>query len=339
MRHTAAVAVLALLLASAAEAKRAMRVAVNTPTGAVSTDARVWPWKRGFAVNDATAPEGTHRIVAFDADGKNPATLVTATASIEDWQTSPDGTLVSWIAGGKVHVTTPGKEADRELGSAEEGLAFSRDAGVLAFIADGKLVLQDVEGTRRRVAEPRQGRRLVAPVCFTADGKSVLVRSTPLKQKESLPVDTIERADAGAETPALTVLHETPGQALESLSVSPKDTLIAFLERGESRTVRVLDSATGKFHEFTRTSDFRSVAFSADGAHLLLVQPTGRSNDLGVEEQQLFKSGSCREFWTEVLSVDGQGAAQAPVSGAGGTWFVRRSRDNTAWDVVRASLR
>lgn len=339
MRRAAAVAAIAVMLVSAAEAKRRMMYAVNTPTGVRCTDGRVAAWGKGFAVRDAAAPGGHTQIVAFDADGGNPKTLVQSKQEIGEWCVSPGDKSVAWLSGNTLHVTHVSENADRELGEADSALAFSPDGKIIAFLHKGQLVLRDTTGDRRRTVAPREGRRLAGPVVFSGDGKSVLVRSDRGVDKERLLPDTIERADVSAEAPSLAPLHACAGGAITDFAAAPGSALVAFLEvaEGAAASVRVLDIASGHFHDFSASGSFRTVAFDAGGTSLLLTG-AGKSGGQAVFLQALSRSGTAQVYWRETLTVEGKGKALHPVGGRDAAWFLSPSADRKTFEVVRAAL-
>ncbi len=339
MRRAAAVAVLAVLLASAAEAKRRMMYAVNTPTGVRCSDGRIAAWGKGFAVRDAAAPEGHTQIVAFDASGGNPKTLVQSKQEIGEWCVSPLAKSVAWISGNTLHVTLVAENTDRELGEADGSLAFSPDEKTLAFLFKGQLVLRDVSGDRRRTLAPREGRRLAGPVAFSGDGKSVLVLSDRGVDKERALPDTIERADVSAEAPSLAPLHSCAGGAITDFATAPGSAQVAFIETaaGAASSVRILDIAGGNFHDFSASGSFRSVAFDTGGTALLLTG-AGKTGGQAVFLQALNRSGTAQVYWRETMTVEGKGEALHPVGGRDTTWFLSPSADRKSFEVVRATL-
>jgi len=321
----------ALLLVTAAEAKRARRTPVNTPTGVTVDQQRLEPWGSGFAVFRNS--EGKGEVVAYDADGENPKVLAAAAAPIVAWSPSPKEDSLAWLSAGKIHVRATPDGKDREWGDAEAiRPTFSRDGKVVAFVAKGSLVLRDLEGERRREIAPRQNRRIEG-IEFTGDGKWLMAVTAPVVMDAESFADTIERLDASAEAPGFEAVHTARIARIRSACVSPTDDHVAFLEwtREDAKPVlRILPLGSGLFHDLTDTGDFRELAFAADGRWLMM--------NLGgvVHTQQLFQSGSVRSFYREILTV-GEGRADSrPVSGKGGMWFLRAKTG--AFEVVKSVL-
>jgi len=326
------VALAILLLAAPVLAKRAYRRPVNTPTGVTTEHPELCAWGTGFAVRTG------ERITGYPAAGKGPEVLVEADAPITAWATSPGSVHVAWIAAGKVHVMTAREKVHRELGAGEGGLAFAPGDGVLAWISEGKVILHDVAGERRRVVEPRAGRTPGGTPVFTGDGLRILVLSTPAGAAADARQGTIESADARADAPAFAVLREVAGASLTSLVAAPGTGLIAWLENDgdpAASTLRVFDTAAGTLHDFSARGAIQEIAFDTGGLDLLVLR-AGKDAPPAVQLQQLRRSGTGQVYWAETLTEEGAGAVRRPVAGSGGIWFLRCSDDGCR--VVRASL-
>ncbi|MEK7468479.1 MAG: hypothetical protein AAB074_13800 [Planctomycetota bacterium] len=336
MRRTVALFALtplvALLLVTAAEAKRARRTPVNTPTGVVVDGPQLAAYGKGFAVCRNADLKG--EIVACDADGKNPRTLVSAKAPISAWSPSPKEGVIAWISGGKLFLRSTPDGEELDLGLAEPVRpAFSRDGKIVAFVSKGNLVLRDTEGERRREIAPREG-RVIEGIDFAGDGKWMMALTAPVTKDARAPVDTIERLDSSEESPDFEPLQSLEDGRFRSVCVSPVDDQVAFVEGSEKDSesvLHVLALSTGIRNEFGATGDFREIAFSADGRWLL--------QNLGgvIHMQQLFRSGTARSFYREILTVGDGKADSRPVAGKGGMWFLRGKPGGTL-EVVKAEL-
>lgn len=324
---------LVVLAVSGVEAKRAYRRPVNAPTGVKADDGRLAAWGKGFLV--CRDVEGKPQIFAYDADGKNPKALVKAAAKIDAWRASPMETSIAWISGGHLHVTGTAEGADRDLGEADAALpAFSPDEKVVAFLSKGKLVLRDLSGDRRREISPREG-RTIGTFGFSGNGKWVMAVTS------QAATSAIELADASAEAPSLSILHEPKDARISDAAASPVNDLVAFVEKradGSAGTLRIVELGTGQFHDFTAIGDFRDLSWTPGGLDLLL-STAGKDGARLIGSQRLTRSGTKQGFWRETLSVEGAWQDRFPVVGKGETWLLRFQLDGSGpAEVVRASL-
>ncbi len=246
----------------------------------------LWDAASGVEVQAFIGHEGEVLALALSADGKT-LSSTGADGTLRVWQVetgkesfkivlphatdalalSPDGKTLFAANDDRVRRwTTEGKELTplSALDKPVQRLALSGDGRTLATIADGSILISDVETgkTIRRIARPRGD---VTALAFRPDGKAVAEADTNF-------ILHLWDVTTGRES-FVTQGHTA---ALSAAAYSPQGRAAATASQDDG-TIRIWDAATGKPLRVCEGERLRPLclAFSADGAALASVGASG----------------------------------------------------------------